>query len=315
MKYKLFFCFLNNNLQFKKKYVPLQKNIFNIKMECSMQRKAIILIILALFAGNVSAFAAKKPSQSQSKSRVSKRYKTKEAKYEAAKMYYDKGAYLTAAQLFEEVYPLYISSQEGENILFLFSDSYMKNHDYLMAAFHFKDYVRRYPQSSRSEEANFLAAKCYFLNSPAYNLDQTDSYLAIESLEIFLNTYPNSEYQEEGNMMIDSLRNKLAKKDFSVARMHYNIGNYQAAQILFNNLFKDFPNSAFTEESLYYLVKNSYEYAQKSQENRKVERYQMVIDNKNKLKALNVNSKFLPEAEKLANDAEKKRNKILGTLN
>jgi len=276
-----------------------------------MRKKALILIVLALFAMDISSFAAKKPKGSSSKSRISKRYKTKEAKYEAAKTYYSKGAYLTAAQLFEEVYPLYISSPEGENILFMFSDSYMKNHDYLMAAFHFKDYLRKYPQSPRAEEANFLASKCYFLNSPAYNLDQTDSYLALESLEIFLNAYPNSKFQDEGNMMIDSLRNKLAKKDFNIARMHYNIGNYQAAIILFNNLFKDYPNSAFTEESLYYLVKNSYEYAQKSQEGKKVERYQMVIDNKNKLKAMNAASKFLPEAEKLANDAEKKRNKIL----
>jgi len=276
-----------------------------------MRKKTIILIILALFAGDVAAFAAKKPSQNTGKSRLSKRYKTKEAKYEAAKTYYSKGAYLSAAQLFEEVYPLYVSSTEGENILFLFADSYMKNQDYLMAAFHFKDYLRRYPQSQRAEDANFLASKCYFLNSPIYNLDQTDSYLAIESLEIFLNAYPSSQYQTEGNMMIDSLRNKLAKKEFNIARMHYNIGNYQAAQISFTNLFKDFPNSAYTEESLYYLVKNSYEYAQKSQENKKIERYQMVIDNKNKLKAYNETSKFLPEAEKLAIDAEKKRDKIL----
>jgi len=274
-----------------------------------MRRKALIFIVLALFTVDISAFAAKNPKTS--KSRVSKRYKTKEAKYEAAKTYYSKGAYLSAAQLFEEVYPLYLSSQEGENILFLFSDSYMKNHDYLMAAFHFKDYLRRYPQSPRAEEASFLASKCYYLNSPVYNLDQTDSYLALESLEIFLNAYPSSKHQEEGNMMIDSLRNKLAKKDFTIARMHYNIGNYQAAQISFNNLFKDFPNSAFTEEALYYLVKNSYEYAQKSQEGKKVERYQMVIDNKNKLKVYNAASRFLPEAEKLASDAEKKRDKIL----
>ena len=276
-----------------------------------MRKKTIILIILALFAGDIAAFAGKKPKPEASKKRISKRYKTKEAKYEAAKTYYSKGAYLSAAQLFEEVYPLYVSSPEGENILFLFSDSYMKNHDYLMAAFHFKDYLRRYPQSQRAEEASFLASRCYFLNSPIYNLDQTDSYLAIESLEIFLNAYPNSQYQTEGNMMIDSLRNKLAKKDFHIARMHYNIGNYQAAVISFNNLFKDFPNSSYTEESLYYMVKNCYEYAQKSQENKKVERYQMAIDNKNKLKAYNETSKFLSEAEKLATDAEKKRDKIL----
>ena len=277
-----------------------------------MRTKTIILIILAFFAVDMATFAAKKPKPSANKSRLSKRYKTKEAKYEAAKTYYSKGAYLSAAQLFEEVYPLYLSSPEGENILFMFADSYMKNHDYLMAAFHFKDYLRRYPQSQRAEEASFLASKCYYMNSPAYNLDQTDSYLAIESLEIFLNAYPSSKYQEEGNLMIDSLRNKLAKKDFSIAKMHYNIGNYQAAQIAFNNLFKDFPNSAFTEEALFFLVKNSYEYAQKSQETKKIERYQMVIDNKNKLKAYNSASKFLPEAEKLATEAEKKRDKMLG---
>ncbi|MDR0605783.1 MAG: outer membrane protein assembly factor BamD [Bacteroidales bacterium] len=274
-----------------------------------MQKRTIILIILLLFTMDISSYAEKKPKHN--KGRISKRYKTKEAKYEAAKTYYAKGAYLSAAQLFEEIYPLYVSSQEGENILFLFSDSYMKNHDYLMAAFHFKDYLRRYPQSPRAEDASFLASKCYFLNSPAYNLDQTDSYLAMEDLEIFLNAYPNSKFQEEGNMMMDSLRNKLAKKDFNIALMYYNTGNYLAAQISFNNLFKDYPSSSFTEEILYYLVKNSYEYAQKSVEGKKIERYQITIDNKNKLKAYNAESKFLSDAEKLADEAEKKRNKLL----
>ena len=284
---------------------------FNIEenTEKIMQRKAIVLIILLLFTTDIYTYAKKNPSKS--KSRISRRYKTKEAKYEAAKTYYSKGAYLSAAQLFEEVYPLYMSSEEGEIILFLFADSYMKNHDYLMAAFHFKDYIRRYPQSKKVEEVSFLISKCYFLNSPVYNLDQTDSYLALENLEIFLNAYPNSAFQDEGNTMVDSLRNKLAKKDFNIARMYYNTGNYQAAIICFDNLFKDFPNSAFTEESLFCLVKNSYEYAQKSQEKKKIERYQMTIDNKNRLKAYNINSKFLPEAEKLALEAEKKRNKLL----
>jgi outer membrane protein assembly factor BamD len=275
----------------------------------TMYQKRIVFILIALFTVSFTVFAGNPPQKN--KSRITKRYKTKEAKYEAAKSYYAKGAYLSAAQLFEEIYPLYISSREGENILFLFADSYMKNHDYLMASFHFKDYLRRYSQSERTEEAAFLAAKCYYLNSPVYNLDQTDSHLAIEDLEIFLNAYPASKFQEEGNAMIDSLRNKLAKKDYNIAFMYYNTGNYGAAQISFNNLFKEYPNCAYTENALYYCVKNSFEYAQKSVEAKKVERYQMVIDNKNKLKAYNSESKLLPEAEKLAAEAEKRRDKIV----
>jgi outer membrane protein assembly factor BamD len=250
----------------------------------------------------------KEPSKN---SRISRKYKTKEAKYQAAKAYYAKGAYLSAAQLFEEVYPLYISHKEGDTILFLFADSYMKNADYLMGAFHFKDYIRRYPQSARAEEASFLAAKCYFLNSPVYNLDQTDSRMAIENLEFFLNAYPKSPFVEAANDMIDALQTKLAKKDFHIAVMYYNTGNYKSAQICFNNLLRDYPGTSYTEESLYYMTKNWYEYAQKSVESKKVERYQMAIDNCLRLRALKANSKFLPEAEKLMAEAIKKRDKIL----
>jgi outer membrane protein assembly factor BamD len=116
---------------------------------------------------------------------------------------------------------------------------------------------------------------------------------------------------EAANGMIDTLQMKLAKKDFNVAVMYYNTGNYKSAQICFNNLLKDYPGTTYTEEALYYMTKNSYEYAQKSVESKKVERYQAAIDNCLRLRALKQNSKFLPEAEKLMNDAIKKRDKIL----
>jgi predicted Zn-dependent protease len=86
-----------------------------------MQIKALILIILLLFTVDTSAFAEKKPKNS--KGRISKRYKTKEAKYEAAKTYYAKGAYLSAAQLFEEIYPLY--SNRTKSVLFNKKDNTM----------------------------------------------------------------------------------------------------------------------------------------------------------------------------------------------
>jgi len=274
-----------------------------------MRKVTVLFIVLALFSVDSMAISTRKDPDK--KSRISRKYKTKEAKYQAAKAYYAKGAYLSAAQLFEEVYPLYISSKEGDTILFLFADSYMKNADYLMGAFHFKDYTRRYPQSQRAEEANFLMAKCYYLNSPVYNLDQSDSHLAIENLEFFINAYPKSVFVDQANDMIDALQTKLAKKDFYIAVMYYNTGNYKAAHISFTNLLKDYPGTSYTEEALYYMTKNSYEYAQKSVESKKVERYQLAIDNFVRLKALKADSKFLPEVEKLMLEATKKRDKIL----
>ncbi len=274
---------------------------------------AIMMFFALSYANENQDFACQDKGKKNvvTKKRISKRYKTKEEKFEAAKRYYEQGAYLSATQLFEELYPLYVAEPEGDTILFLFADSYMKNNDFLMAAYHFKDYVKRYPLSPNVEQASFLAAKCYYLNSPDYNVDQTDSKMAIESLQIFVNTYPTGKYVEQSNAMIDTLRNKLAKKDFSVGQMYYNTENYKAAQICLENLLKDYPESSYTEEALFYLVKNSQKYAQNSVESKKLERYQMVIDYTNKLRAKNDQSKFLPEAERIAADALKKRNKLL----
>ncbi|MBO4738906.1 MAG: outer membrane protein assembly factor BamD, partial [Bacteroidales bacterium] len=174
-----------------------------------MSKKILILIsvIMMLFSvsyarENQGLACQDKGKKTATQKRHSKRYKTKEEKLAAAKRYYEQGAYLSAAQLFEELFPLYVADPEGDTILFLFADSYLKNRDFLMAAYHFKDYVRRYPLSPNVEQASFLAAKCYFLNSPDYNVDQTDSKMAIESLQLFINTYPNGQYVEQSNAMI-----------------------------------------------------------------------------------------------------------------
>lgn len=243
-----------------------------------------------------------------------RKYKTKEEKFEAAKMYYDKGSYLNASQLFEEIYPLYLGTNRGDSILFLFASSYFYNHDYLISAFYFNDFMRKYPQSTRVEDAAFLKAKSYFLNSPNYNLDQTDTYLAKENLELFSNYYPQSKYITEVNTMLDSIRNKLAKKNYAIASMYYRTENYKSAQIAFQNLVKDFPDSRYIEEALFIWVKNNYEFATKSVEAKKVERFQMVIDVKNVLKAKYPTSPYLNEANQIAADAEKKIQKLLTML-
>ena len=58
-----------------------------------------------------------------------------------------------------------------------------------MAAFYFKNFVRTYPTSKYAEESMFTAAYCYYLNSPAFSLDQSSTYKAIDELQLFANRY------------------------------------------------------------------------------------------------------------------------------
>lgn len=273
-------------------------------------KKYIVFLLVVLFsAGGGQAYAQSKKRDDTP--RKYRKYKTKEAKFEAAKTYYNKGMYLSAAELLERIYPLFMGTVQGDSILFLFADSYYKNGDYLMAAFHFNDFTKKYPFSARAEEAAFLAAKAHYQNVPAYNLDQTDALLAKDGLESFLENYPQSRFGNECNTMLDSIRNQLAHKAYATAFMYYNIGKYASAHIAFNNLMKDFPGSPYTERALFYMVKNSYDYAENSVPAKQAERYQQAVDSYHQLEAGFPKSAYLAEAKKIAEDAARKREKIL----
>jgi outer membrane protein assembly factor BamD len=58
--------------------------------------------------------------------------------------------------------------------------------------------------------------------SPIYSLDQTDTYKAIDKLQAFIDTYPNSEYLSEANETVRVLQEKIEKK-YLKTRIQYNI--------------------------------------------------------------------------------------------
>ena len=77
-------------------------------------------------------------------------FETFDQHYARAMKFYENRQWLSAAGLFQELYPLSLGTPRADTILFLFADSYYQNGDYNMAALHFRDYVRRYPNSEHT---------------------------------------------------------------------------------------------------------------------------------------------------------------------
>ena len=179
-----------------------------------------------------------------------------------------------------------------------------------LAAFHFKDYARHYPGTDRAEEAHYMCVKSVFEVSPVYSLDQSSTLYAIDEMDLFIKTYPYSKHVEECNQMLDLLHEKLAQKDFEIAKLYYNTDNYQAAQIAVKNFLKEHPNSKYAHEAVYILVKNNHEYAKKSVNKKKRERFQACIDAFKIMQAQYSNSGYYMDAKKLADDAQEQINKI-----
>ena len=208
-----------------------------------------------------------------------------EYKYEQATKYYEEGEYFKALTLYEELIGLYRGLGKAEEIYYYYAYSHYYLEDYIMAAFYFKNFIRTYPTSEHAEESMFTAAYCYYLNSPTPSLDQSSTYKAIDELQLFANRYPKSSKVAECNDLIDLLRDKLEIKDFNNAKLYFNLGEYRASIVSFNNVMKDFPDTKYREQSLFYILKSNYLLAMNSIESKKKERLKDTIMAYNKFES------------------------------
>jgi len=319
-----------------KKYKWINVYIRTMKKICRIDYKLLIFLILFLSFGKEAAatevdFLQKsnetcvleieeqsdpKPSsidlsskKKTPRTRTSRRankvnFETFRENFEKAMNYYNKKAWLSAARIFEQLYPLAIGTPLGDTILFYFADSYFQNRDYQLAAFHFRDYARRYPGTERTELAALNAVKAMYFTSPEYYLDQFITILAIDEVNLFIQNYPYSKFIEECNEILDALREKLAKKDMEIVRMYYQTSNYEATQIMARNFLKTFSSSRYAPELLFILVRNNFDFARRSVEHKKYNRFKDVLDAFEMLQTRYPESSFVADAKRIADEAE-----------
>ncbi|MFI2743448.1 outer membrane protein assembly factor BamD [Zhouia sp. PK063] len=185
-------------------------------------------------------------------------------KYTLAEKLYNDGEYKKALRLFDQIAPQYVNKPQGERVLYFYANSYYQIKDYTNAGYQFERFAKSYPRSDKAEEAYFLSAKCSYMLSPRYSIDQTDTYTAINKLQEFIDRYPDSELMTEANQYMQELKNKLEKKSYEIAKQYDKIRDYQASIKSFDMFLSDNPGSVYTEDALYYKLDAAYKLATNS---------------------------------------------------
>ncbi len=261
-----------------------------------MFKKAPLYILIILFS--VGLYSCSKYSK------ISKSADFK-FKYEKAMEYYEHEDYYHALNLFDQVIPFYRGTDEAEDIAFKYSYAYYYQGDYVLASYYFSRFAKTFPRSEKAEEASFLTAYCKYLDSPRYSLDQTNTYDAINGLQLFINAYPQSSRIEECNSLIDELRAKLQKKDFEMAKLYLKMRKYKAAVSSFENLLSEYPDTEMREDAMFYMIQAYYYYASKSVRSKRAERYAEAMDTYNTFIKLYPESKHNRDVEYMTQRARK----------
>ncbi|MBS1669478.1 MAG: outer membrane protein assembly factor BamD [Bacteroidetes bacterium] len=214
-----------------------------------------------------------------------------------AEKYYLRKDYNRAQQLYQDLFSVMKGSPKFEDLYYKFAYCSFYLKDYANAENLFKGFVEVFPNSPKAEEMDYMRAYTFYQESPRYELDQTNTTKTMGFMQAFINTHPGSPRIKDATDIIDKCRAKLELKDFKNAELYYNLGQYKAAGIVFNNLLNTYPDSEKSDLYKFFVIKSDYQYAALSVPDKMEDRYGQVITDCNDFVDRFPESKLLKEVQ------------------
>lgn len=231
-------------------------------------------------------------------------------KLEKAVEYYEDGKYARALPILDELLTLYRGTQKAEDVYYYYAMTEFNMNNYLIAAYHFKNFYQTFPNNAFADEAAFMVGFCYTKESPTYSLEQSNTYKAINELQLYINTHPNSAHIEECNMLIDQMREKLEKKSFEIAKQYWRTEHYKAAVTALNTSMNDFPDTPYREEALFLKLDSAYKLAKNSIVSLQAQRFKQARTAYFDLVAAYPESEYMKQAERIFEEIQDSINEL-----
>lgn len=222
-----------------------------------------------------------------------------EYKYEKALAYYEEEDWYRSQSLINDVLPVFRGTQKAKKLFYMKAYTHFNQGEFILAAYHFKNFIKTYPNDELTNECEFMLAECFREESPRYNLDQQNTLKAIEGYQLYINRYPDNERSEIAQKRIGELRKRLEQKSFDNAQLYFKLRDYKAASIALKNTLKEFPDTEYREELLYLIMKSNFLLAENSIKKLQKERYQEAINEYYAFVDEFPSSKKIKEAEKI----------------
>ncbi|MBL7986187.1 MAG: outer membrane protein assembly factor BamD [Flavobacteriales bacterium] len=224
-------------------------------------------------------------------------------------------AYERSLPLLEELIALTRGDTTFERVSYMHAKSYYGIKDYILAGYYLENFSKTFPTSRYAEECAFLSAMCQYRESPIHELDQQSTRTAIDQLQLFLSTYPETQLKDSCNNLIDRLRGKLETKDHANSMLYVKTRNYEAADIALRNFLSRWPNSAHREEVLFNILLMDHDLAMNSVDAKKALRIEAGLRSFDTFADAFPESPRLKEAKRLRDDLTELTERLKRTQN
>jgi len=169
--------------------------------------------------------------------------------FDIAHEFFQNGKYEKARRDFNSIAYSYSGSELAEDAMFYIAESYFLSEDYDLAMSEYEILIHRYSASEMVEGARWKIALCQFELSPKYQLDQAMTHRALESLEEFMEEFPDSEFAKSAAEKRLFLRNKLGKKIYQSGELYRKLEQWKSASVYFRQIIENYFDTDFYESA------------------------------------------------------------------
>lgn len=237
-------------------------------------------------------------------------YTGPEEAYKKGMTQFEEGDYQQSIRLFRAVFEYGRGNEWAPKARFQLALAQRELGKHLVAANEFKRFTQLYRNNELLPRAEFERANSYYLRSPMYRLDQSDSREAISLFRLFIDRYPNHDLVPEAEKKIEELRAKLARKKYAAGRLYEERDMWDAATTVYEDAFDQYPDTPWADDALFGAVRSYIRYADRSVRQKQAERYRKAIQNYNRLTQLFPESDLAKEAEGLYTEARNKLDRV-----
>ena len=168
------------------------------------------------------------------------------------------GDAIYAANKFKEAELIFPQSEWAPMSSLMAAYAYYSDNYYANAIEQIEDYLKKYPNHTNRDYAQFILAMCYYENILDEKRDLEPLLEAKKKFELILKEYPSTDFALDARYKLGLIEDKLAEKEMFIARHYLKSKKWIPAINRFKKITEEYDQTIYVEEALHRLVEINY---------------------------------------------------------
>lgn len=169
--------------------------------------------------------------------------------------YFAAEKYEKAIDVYKRLKDWYPYSQFAKEAELRIADAHFELEQYEDALFAYGQYEQLHPSDPKIPYVIYRIGRSHYDRMEGIDRTQVPAQLALESFRRLQSRFPESEYAEKAEPLIENALSKLAGHEFYVGRFYFKSGYYKAAIQRFENVIQNYPaETGYQDEARQYLA-------------------------------------------------------------